>query len=80
MNRKIQIDTSNLPVAFGRAEVSKLFPGVISEKTLANLANQGIGPRYFKNGRLCIYRTADFVEWLQARAKTVSTADQTWDE
>jgi len=80
MSHKIQIDTTCLPPFFGRNEGKKLFPGVISEKTLANMANQGIGPRYFKNGRLCIYRMVDFLDWLKSRAKTVSTAEQAWPE
>jgi len=70
--------TSQLPPFIARNHIDRFLPGVISSKTLANLANRGLGPKFFKNGRLVIYRTADLVEWIAGRSKAVSTADQAW--
>ncbi len=75
----LHFDLKNLPPVFGRNEVQRLFPGVISPKSLANLANKGKGPKFLKNGRLAVYMTADFVDWLKDRAKPVSTSDQKWE-
>ena len=57
-----------------------ILPGVITPKTLANLANSGMGPKFLKSGNRCIYLTADVLEWLEKRGKLVSTEEQQWPE
>ena len=79
MNKVFDVDQKALPPIFGRSEVERLFPGVISPKTLANMAHKGEGPKFVRNGRLAVYLTADFLDWLKARSKPVSTEDQKWD-
>ncbi len=69
----------SLPPTFSRTEVGKLFPGIISPKTLANMANKGEGPRFYKAGRHCIYVTEDFLLWLKSRSKPVSTSEQRFE-
>jgi len=71
---------ASLPPIFGRSAVDSLLPGIISSKTLANLANRGEGPRYTKMDRHCVYDRDDFLEWLQSRGKLVSTREQGWAE
>jgi hypothetical protein len=68
------------PPIFGRNQVGRLFPGIISSKTLANLANRGLGPRYLKSQGRAVYRTEDFLVWLENRSKQVSTNEQTWED
>jgi len=63
----------DLPPFIGRAEVSKYFPGILTPKTLANLASRGLGPPYFKVGRKVVYRTEDLLEWLSSRAIEIKT-------
>jgi len=63
----------HLPPLIGRSEVHKFFPGILTPKTLANLASQGLGPPYFKIGRKIVYRTEDLLDWLQSRAVEVRT-------
>jgi hypothetical protein len=67
-----------LPRFFGRNEVAKILPGVITPKTLANLANSGMGPKFLKSGNRCIYLTVDVLEWLERRGKLISTEEQQW--
>jgi hypothetical protein len=77
VTNKIQ---DQLPKFFGRHEVAKILPGVIAPKTLANLANSGMGPKFLKSGNRCIYLTADVLEWLEKRGKFISTDEQQWPE
>lgn len=72
--------STNLPPIIARSRIDEFLPGVISPKTLANLANKGLGPRFFKSGRHALYRTADLLRWLEDRAEPYSTAEQAWDE
>jgi len=65
-----QLDKS-LPVAFGRTEVEKLLPGIISSKALANLSSAGEGPPSYRHGRKICYEKASFLAWLSKRVKRV---------
>lgn len=47
-----------------RAEVAKRYP--ISAHTLAKLASQGKGPRFFKPTDKCLYRPEDIEAWILA--------------
>lgn len=39
----------------------------LPDKTLAEWASKGIGPRFAKVGKHCRYRRADVLEWLEAQ-------------
>lgn len=54
-----------LPLAFGRTEIERLLPGVISSKTLANYSSMGNGPNSYRLGRKVIYEKEDFLNWLE---------------
>lgn len=56
-----------LPPAFSRQEASKLFCGLYTSGSLANLDSQGKGPKTIKLGRKVVYIREDFIEWLEAR-------------
>ena len=49
-----------------RPEVAERYP--ISIHTLAKLASQGKGPRYFKPTDKCLYRPEDIEAWIEAAA------------
>jgi hypothetical protein len=49
-----------------RRQVSQLFP--ISMHTLAKLASQGKGPRFFKPTDKCLYLAEDIEAWIEAAA------------
>lgn len=49
-----------------RSEVAQRYP--ISTHTLAKLASQGKGPRYFKPTDKCLYRPEDIEAWIEAAA------------
>jgi hypothetical protein len=68
-----------LPLIICRNQIETFFPG-ISGKTLANLASQRKGPRYFKSGGLVFYYSKDVVAWLKSRSVIVSTTEQQWEE
>ncbi|MBW1976096.1 MAG: helix-turn-helix domain-containing protein [Deltaproteobacteria bacterium] len=59
-----------------RDEVEKFFPG-LKPKTLANLAWQGRGPRYYRQGRRVFYRVEDIERWLTQQP--ILTADSSID-
>ena len=61
----------NLPLAFGRTEIEKLIPGVISSKSLANLSSLGEGPPSYRHGRKVFYERQAFLEWLSSRINKV---------
>lgn len=55
-----------------RTEVKHFTGGIISEKYLANLDSQGLGPEgRFRIGRKVVYTTRNFVTWLESRASKV---------
>lgn len=56
-----------------RSEVAERYP--ISVHTLAKLASQGRGPRYFKPTDKCLYRPEDIEAWIEAAAVTPSAVD-----
>ena len=56
-----------------RSEVAERYP--ISVHTLAKLASQGRGPRYFKPTDKCLYRSEDIEAWIEAAAVTPSAVD-----
>lgn len=47
-----------------RAEVAARYP--ISTHTLAKLASQGKGPRFYKPTDKCLYRAEDIEAWIEA--------------
>jgi hypothetical protein len=47
----------------------------LAASTLEKLRGNGLGPRYSKAGRRCIYHVADLDDWMKARAIT-STSQQ----
>ncbi len=55
---------ANLPVAFSRAAIPKLLPGIVSSGHLANLQSKGIGPEHIIIKRKAIYTREAFVDWL----------------
>jgi hypothetical protein len=69
MDIKIIIDAldKSLPPVFGRSAVGKLMPGIITSKTLANLACKGEGPPTFKAGSKAILEKNTFLPWLAKR-------------
>jgi len=67
MNDTIEKFRKELPPAFSRSAVTKLFPGIIAQQTLANLACQNAGPPCFNVGRKCCYDRDSFIDWLQVR-------------
>lgn len=54
-----------LPAVFGRQAVGKLIPGIISEKSLANLAVNDEGPPYKVVRRRVCYERGSFLDWLE---------------
>jgi len=56
-----------------RNQVSKLYP--ISVHTLAKLASQGKGPRFFKPTDKCLYLAEDIEAWIEAAAIMPSADD-----
>jgi hypothetical protein len=67
MNDVIEKLRKELPAAFGRSAVSKLFPGIIAQQTLANLHTLKQGPPVFKVGRKACYDRDSFLDWLETR-------------
>lgn len=49
-----------------RNQVAERYP--ISAHTLAKLASQGKGPRFFKPTDKCLYRPEDIEAWIEAAA------------
>lgn len=49
-----------------RNQVAERYP--ISTHTLAKLASQGKGPRFFKPTDKCLYRPEDIEAWIEAAA------------
>lgn len=47
-----------------RAEVAARYP--VSSHTLAKLASQGKGPRFYKPTDKCLYRPEDIEAWIEA--------------
>ncbi|MHA6731185.1 helix-turn-helix transcriptional regulator [Devosia sp. A369] len=56
-----------------RNQVAERYP--ISAHTLAKLASQGKGPRYFKPTDKCLYRPEDIEAWIEAAAVLPVTAE-----
>ena len=55
-----------------RTESRAFTGGAISEKYLANLDSQGLGPEgRFRVGRKICYPTSEFVKWLERRSVTI---------
>lgn len=55
---------TTLPPAFSRKAIATLLPGVISDKTLSNLAAIGAGPPMQHIGRKVCYDRESFLIWL----------------
>ena len=51
------------PIMVARQEVAKIFIG-LAPQTLANLAHEGSGPRYFRRGKICWYSVSEIEAWL----------------
>ena len=60
---------SALPICFGRSVLDEILPGVVSSKSLANLAWRGVGPPFYKMGRKVYYEKSSFIEWLINRTR-----------
>lgn len=58
-----------------RSQVAERYP--ISTHTLAKLASQGKGPRFFKPTDKCLYRPEDIEAWIEAAAVLPVTAAPT---
>lgn len=55
-----------------RTESPVFTGGAISEKYLANLDSQGLGPEgRFRIGRKVVYPTNEFVKWLERRSAVI---------
>lgn len=54
----------HLPPYFCRADVDKVTNGIVSSKTLANLASSNAGPTAHYMGRKCVYIKDEFLEWF----------------
>jgi hypothetical protein len=55
-----------------RSEVGRFSGGIIRPRRLANLDAAGVGPQgRIRVGRKVVYRTADLVRWLEARAQSL---------
>jgi len=55
-----------------RQEIKKFSGGSMSEKYLANLDSQGLGPKgRIKIGRRVVYSVASLIEWLENRSQIV---------
>ncbi len=67
MNPIIEKIRKTVPTSFERQEVDKLLAGVISRKTLENLAVKGTGPRYYLLRGRVIYDREEFLTWLSKR-------------
>lgn len=48
-----------------RSDVKEYSCGLISGKTLANLAAMGEGPPYYYVSGYAVYQTTDITDWLQ---------------
>ena len=51
-----------------RKRVSEFSGGILSEKYLANLDSQGLGPERLYIGRQVAYPVGTLVEWMEHRA------------
>lgn len=58
-----------------RAQVAELYP--ISTHTLAKLASDGKGPRFYKPTDKCLYRPEDVEAWIEAAVVTPAPAMET---
>lgn len=67
--RKFIEDLDKYPPRFGRSSVEDLFPGMLTGKTLAELACRGEGPPFTKLRRRVVYERQSFLEWLDEQAK-----------
>ena len=55
-----------------RTESQAFTGGAVSEKYLANLDAQGLGPEgRFRIGRKVVYPTNEFVKWLERRSAVI---------
>jgi hypothetical protein len=54
-----------LPAFFVRTDAYKATNGLISQTTLAMLAQKKEGPKYYLMGRKACYRKKDFLEWME---------------
>ena len=48
--------------AVDRHTVEKMYPTTYG--TLANLASRGLGPKFYKRGRRCLYRVEDLDQYF----------------
>lgn len=71
-----------LPPTFARAEIGKLFGGIIAAGSVANEDSRGTGPKgLFYVGRRACYERESFLTWLEtkltrAKAKPVNRTEQ----
>lgn len=65
-----------LPPAFGRSEIPRLIPGVVSRGYLQNLDSEGRGPERMVVGRKTMYIRESFVIWLWRRSTSIGKAER----
>ena len=70
-NDLIELLRADLPIVFARKEIERLYPGLISSKTLANHSSQGTGPPSYRHGRTVIYEREAFLDWLSKRIRYI---------
>ena len=59
------------------ADVLRAFGLRTTAASLATMATRGGGPRYFKNGKICLYRQSDLEEWLEQRSSDLLDSTST---
>ncbi len=65
INTMIEALRQELPTVFARKDIKKFFASAIAVGTVANLSSQGLGPKFIRNGRNCIYCRDQFLAWFE---------------
>jgi hypothetical protein len=81
MDLKTVLDAleKRLPEVFGRSAVNELMPGIITDKTLANLEYLNQGPPLLKIGfKKVVYEKRTFLEWFAGwiKAKNIAAMEK----
>ena len=68
---QIMADRWKAPIV-ARTEAPTFSGGAVTEKYLANLDSQGLGPAgRFRIGRKVVYPTDQFIKWLESRSASI---------
>ena len=57
------------PPMIGRTEVENFFPGILHQKSLANLESDGLGIPKYKFGKKVMYFTDDILRFIEGKIK-----------